>query len=357
MARKYLQQKRQSKEQLFDALVKNAMDFVESALESLDRRPKNAIVELYTAIELFLKARLMAEHWTLIIGKPEAASLQTFGLGDFQSVYLDDSAKRLKEIVGEPLDEKALTNFRGLGEHRNQIVHFAHSDYPNAPGERAGVVVELWASWHYLHKLLTQTWTQTFSAYQGEIIRLHGRMMSQVDFIQARFQEVEPQINELAKQGGAFVRCNHCRTAAGKVEAVHKWGSDYRCLVCDSTGLAIKPTDATVPCNLCGTPLRILDKELVACPTCGQALDADKRISLCQAVYREGDDWWEDGAPHIAECHMCRHHRPSVFYVDGLWSCVSCFDRGWQAVTCPHCGEFVTGDMEAIKHACCFKCE
>ena len=357
MARKYLQQTPQSREQLFDALVKNAIDFIESALDTLDRRPKNAIVEFYTAIELFLKARLMAEHWSLIIGKPETASLHSFSIGDFQSVYLEDAATRLKEIVGEPLDEKALVNFRRLGEHRNQIVHFAHSDYPNMSGVKVGVVVELWASWHYLHTVLTQTWKQTFSAYQEEIERLHDRMVGQAEFVQVRFQELNPTITELVKQGCTFVACNRCRTAAGQVEKAHKWGADYRCLVCGSSGLAIKSTDATVPCDVCSSPLRVFDQALTACPTCSQPLETDKRIALCQAAYKEGDDWWEEGAPHIAQCHVCQYHRPSVFYVDGLWTCVSCFDRGWQAVSCPHCGEFVTGDMETIKYACCFKCE
>ena len=356
MARRYIQQKPQSRQELSDALVRNAIDFVESALDTLDRRPKNAIVEFYTAIELFLKARLMAEHWSLIIAKPETGSLQAFSVGDFQSVYLDDSAKRLKEIVGEPLDETALRNFRSLGEHRNQIVHFAHTDYATASGTRTGVVLELWASWHYLQVLLTQTWKTSFAAYQDEIRRLHSRMMKQAEFIQVRYHELEPQIAELTSQGSAFVRCNHCQTTAGKVEASHKWGFDYRCLVCQSAGLAIKRTDATIPCDLCGTPLRVFDKDLVKCRTCSQPLDTDKRITLCQSVYKDGDDWWEEGAPHIAECHVCMYHRPTVFYVDGLWSCVSCFDRGWQAVSCPHCGEFVTGDMDAIKHACCFKC-
>lgn len=69
MARTYVKQTVQNNEQLFDSLVINAIDFLESSIDDLNIRPKNSIVDFYTAIELFLKARLMLEHWTLILGK------------------------------------------------------------------------------------------------------------------------------------------------------------------------------------------------------------------------------------------------------------------------------------------------
>lgn len=70
-----ISQKKQTKEEMFNAVVRNAIDFVNSSLDNLDKRPKNGIVDFYTAIELFLKAKLMEEHWTLIIGKPAEAKL------------------------------------------------------------------------------------------------------------------------------------------------------------------------------------------------------------------------------------------------------------------------------------------
>ncbi|WP_227013225.1 hypothetical protein, partial [Enterobacter cloacae complex sp. P47BA] len=78
---------------------------------------------------------------------------------------------------------------------------------------------------------------------------------------------------------------------------------------------------------------------------------------LCRDVYVTGDDWWEEGGECVAGCHVCQHAPNSVFYIEGQWSCVSCFDRGWSAVNCPHCDEYVTGDMETIKYFACHKCE
>lgn len=75
MGYKFISQKKQKKEEVFDALVKNAIDFLNSSLDDLDKRPKNSIVDFYSSIELFLKARLMSEHWTLILSRPELAPL------------------------------------------------------------------------------------------------------------------------------------------------------------------------------------------------------------------------------------------------------------------------------------------
>jgi len=83
MARKWLKQERRTKEELFDALVRNALGFVNTSIDHLQQQPKNAIVDLYTAIELFLKARLMKEHWTLMLAKPETGDLQNLAVGDF----------------------------------------------------------------------------------------------------------------------------------------------------------------------------------------------------------------------------------------------------------------------------------
>ena len=194
MGRKFISQEKRTKGELFDALVKNAIDFLDSSLDDLERRPKNSIVDFYTSIELFLKARLMSEHWTLIVSKPENANIHSFRVGDFHSVFLEDAIKRLKLILSEPLEQSTEDNFKALGEHRNQIVHFAHTTYEDLSATKAGVVVEQWASWHHLHSLLTVKWKSVFDVYQSEFVRIHERMMRQADFINARFNELKHQI-------------------------------------------------------------------------------------------------------------------------------------------------------------------
>ncbi|WP_236450507.1 hypothetical protein [Stutzerimonas stutzeri] len=357
MARKWLKQERRTKEELFDALVRNALGFVNTSIDHLQQKPKNAIVDLYTAIELFLKARLMKEHWTLMLAKPETGDLQNLAVGDFLSVSLDDALKRIQSILGEKIDQDASDNFKALGEHRNQIVHFAHSGMDNPSKTQAGVIVETWASWHYLHALLTGPWEAVFQPYAVELQVLNQRMMRQGDFIKARFEILKPQIEIQEKKGNKIVPCGHCHMSAAIVGETHPWGIDYTCMVCGVGDTAVEECNAELHCPGCNAPFKFFEKGLHACPACGHQITTDILIDLCTKQFPEGDDWCEEGHVHIASCHKCQHPQPSVFFIEGMWSCVSCFDRGWGAVACERCGEFVTGDMERIKYFACHKCE
>jgi hypothetical protein len=357
MGHKFISQKKQTKEDLFDALVKNAIDFLDSSLDDLEKRPKNSIVDFYTSIELFLKARLMTEHWTLILSKPENANIGSFRVGDFHSVFLEDAIKRLKSILSEHLGQSTIDNFKALGEHRNQIVHFAHSDYSDLDAIKAGVVVEQWSSWHHLHTLLTKKWKDVFSSYQKEIDRIHQRMMQQKDFIQARYDELKPIIEIEEKAGKTVIDCLHCEMHSAVVTKDHQWGPEYSCIVCGIKDTAVAVTHETIKCPNCDEDFEFFDKNITNCPHCGTEITTEILIDLCEIKYTEGEGWWEEGQPHIAGCHQCQNEKHSVFFINNLWSCVSCFDRGWQAISCPHCGEFVTGDMETIKYFACYKCE
>lgn len=357
MARKWLKQERRTTEELFNALVRNALGFVHTSIDHLQQKPKNAVVDLYTAIELFLKARLMKEHWTLMLSKPETGDLQNLAVGDFLSVYLDDALKRIQSILGEKIDQSASDNFKALGEHRNQIVHFAHSGMDNPSKTQAGVIVEIWASWHYLHALLTGTWAAVFQPYLVELHVLNQRMMRQGDFIKARFEILKPQIEILEKKGKKIVPCGHCHMSSAVVGETHSWGTDYTCMVCGVDDTAVEECDAELPCPGCNAPFKFFQKNLHACPACGHQITTEILIDLCTKKFPQGDEWCEEGNVYIASCHTCQHPQPSVFFIEGMWSCVSCFDRGWGAVACERCDEFVTGDMERVKYFACHKCE
>lgn len=357
MGRRWLKQERRTKEELFDGLVRNALGFVHTSIDHLQKKPKNAIVDLYTAIELFLKARLMAEHWTLMLAKPETGDLQNLAVGDFLSVYLDDALKRIGSILGDKIETPAAENFKALGEHRNQIVHFAHSGMDDLGATQAGVIVEAWASWHYLYGLLTGPWKAVFEPYSAELHVLNQRMMRQGEFIKARFEILQSQIEIQKKKGREIMACGRCKMTAAIVGENHQWGIDYSCMVCGVDDTALVSCDAELPCPGCGTPFKFFQGDVHNCPQCAHPIDTGVLIDLCSQHFSAGDSWCEDDTVHIASCHKCEHPHPSVFFIDGMWGCVACYDRGWGAVTCERCGEFVTGDMERIQYFACHKCE
>jgi hypothetical protein len=68
----------------FDLVVKNALDFFQKSLKEFDKKPKYSVIHFHAAVELIMKARLLWEHWTLIITRPETANLKSFRSGDFQ---------------------------------------------------------------------------------------------------------------------------------------------------------------------------------------------------------------------------------------------------------------------------------
>lgn len=356
MAR-FITQQQQTKEEMFDSLVLNAIDFINSSLDNLDKRPKNSIVDFYTAIELFLKARLMKEHWTLILSKLDNASINAFQVGDFHSIFLEDAIKRLKNILNEPFPDNMITTFKRLGEHRNQIVHFAHTGYTNIRATQAGIVAEQWASWHYLYQLLTIQWKDIFQNYLPHFEAIQRRMLQQMEYIHARYVELQGEIASRISAGDSIVQCAHCTMQSALIVKTHYWGQDYKCLVCGARGTLIKPTKATIPCINCGKEFEFFSADIDKCPHCGDSIDTDILISQCISKFSDGDNWCdEDEGPHVATCHVCNHLQPSVFYIDGLWSCVSCFDRGWQAIKCEYCDNFATGDTEEMKYIGCHKC-
>ena len=115
-----------NKNDLLNRLVDNGLDFLSRSIDELEQFPKYSVIHFYTAVELFVKARLMSEHWSLVVSKRQEPDWNDFVAGDFQSVTLDEAAKRLQKIVRSGLSRQELDAFRDIGKHRNKMVHFFH---------------------------------------------------------------------------------------------------------------------------------------------------------------------------------------------------------------------------------------
>ena len=62
-----IQTERRVSDELFDSLVLNAFDFLERAVRELEKSPKYSVLHFFNSIELLLKARLLKEHWALVV--------------------------------------------------------------------------------------------------------------------------------------------------------------------------------------------------------------------------------------------------------------------------------------------------
>lgn len=84
---------------LFNELVNNAFDFLEQAISEFDKKPKYSVVHFCTAIELILKARLVHDHWSLIVdGTP---NISKFKDGSFKSINFNELMPRIEAATGE----------------------------------------------------------------------------------------------------------------------------------------------------------------------------------------------------------------------------------------------------------------
>lgn len=116
-------------EQLRITLLDNALDFLLSAAEAVNRNEsprslKEAVLHLANGVELVIKARLAQQHWTLIFSNIDQASYGKIVSGDFVSVGYGKSIERLKEI-NVTFDSQSKVHLQALRKQRNRLTHFA----------------------------------------------------------------------------------------------------------------------------------------------------------------------------------------------------------------------------------------
>lgn len=221
--------------EMFDSLVLNAFDFFNKSIAEFKEYPKYSIINFYSAIELFLKAGLMQEHWTLLLTKPENAIAQDFLNGNFQSVGLDDAIKRLSNITGQKLTRAETDCFEKLKNHRNRLVHFFHEAYEK-PGARTleKVVSEQCTGWFYMHKILEVKWKDIFRKFSKEIAELDRMMKQHQKFLDAKFQALQNEIEIDKKKGIKYSSCEFCNFES--VKNINHFGPIVHviCRVCDA---------------------------------------------------------------------------------------------------------------------------
>jgi len=67
-----------SEDELFRSLTGSAFEFLEKAIAEFEQSAKFSTVHFTIAIELFLKARLVREHWSLLLDKPDQGDKADF---------------------------------------------------------------------------------------------------------------------------------------------------------------------------------------------------------------------------------------------------------------------------------------
>lgn len=332
-------------------LVENALGFLDKAADDLAENPKFSLISFYTSVELFLKARLMMEHWSLVVASKHEPDIDKFQRGDFQSVTLDTANERLTKIAKSGLTAAQLRVFKEVAIHRNQTVHFFHAASTKKVDEaRASIVKHQLTAWYVLHGLLKGQWEKEFSKWEKEISRVDKRLRKQKEYLEVIFENKGEDIAELKAAGALVLVCPSC----GFKSKGHNKSKDipYRsdCVVCGLEDICV-----AIDCDDCDRTMRFAGEGYAKCK-CGKDYDppelANHLTDLVAAHIAAMDgDYTEN-----ANCSECDGYH-TVVSVNEQYFCTECFGLFQEIEFCGSCGEGNTGDMEHSAWNGCNHCD
>ncbi len=360
----------------FDEVVSNAIEFLDrSVVEMLKGNLRFSAVFFYQAVELFVKARLLHEHWSLVVSDPGKADLAAFEKGDFHSVTLKQAATRLRSIAGDDITT-AQRAFEPIRKRRNRVIHFHAAElagqpstgmipsseqgselFEKTPDEIIEIVMEQCVAWFELHALLTQRWRQYFDDSRGKIEWLDSRMRELRPYLTARFDRLKPEIEKLKAQGKKITECSACGFMGNQDTEIFPGMTRSRCLVCRREDRAYR---FPCPCDDCEGKIVVSDGGCGNCTDCEKYISIDEIISRLEPSVHPGDP--EDRSR--AFCSDCQSYEAMggtvVFLEDAdRYICFNCLqDFGAREVSsCEWCGELVTGESEDSFLMGCMNCE
>lgn len=336
----------------FNSLVRNAFCFLRRAIGEFDESPKYSVIHFCAAVELLVKARLMQEHWSLIVAKPELADKEKFKKGEFVSVSLVEAKKRLQNIADEAIPDTAMSRFTKLADHRNKSIHFYHDGMEKDEKEMAKIEAEQCLSWYHLQRLL-QRWSKHFIEFGPEIADINSRMKLHKRYLSAKFTELKLELDEFRRIGMAPELCGVCGfDAAVPSEDGDEQINFVHCQVCDYAD-----TQVTIPCPSCLVMVVIAREGFATCDSCDfeirpeHLVDALMDLTTMHFAIKGGDNSWD-----IGNCGNCEGTQLVIRRGIGYF-CTGCFELFNEVEGCEWCGEPNTGDMEDSYGIGCGQCE
>jgi len=340
-----------NQDEIFKSLTTNAFDFLSRGIAEFDSSPKFSVIHFCAATEMLLKARLMKEHWTLIVAKPDQAIMESFMAGDFISVTLDDSRSRLRNVSNEEISDEAFGSFRVLANHRNKMIHFFHSGLDRDEKARTQIVAEHCRAWFHLHRLLAK-WIDCFQEFQSEIKKADQAMRAHRKYLKVKFEALKPELDAAKKAGNKPSTCNSCGFKSAIPHPFDDDISTHCCLVCEHSEIQL-----TVNCSGCRKPVVLVDQGYGKCSGCGKEITPEDAATVLDGglsghlAIKDGDYSLEP-----ANCSSCDGHQ-TVLPREEKYFCVSCFEFFNHVEQCEWCQELNTGDMTDSYLCGCNHCD
>lgn len=332
-------------------LMESAFDFLIRAVDEIESRPKYSVIHFSTAIELLLKARLMNEHWSLLVERTSEADLQMFLAGNCKTVSQSEAARRLIKVCNEPLPKDALQQFEKIAAHRNRMIHFFH-EAGNGEVESKlteEIFREQCLGWYYLERLLAQ-WQEQFADFSGSIWRMRAAMRQNRSFLSIAFERLREKIKEDAQGGATFEVCSGCGYESAEGKALSNLIFERECRIC-----ALSETYFETDCPAgCGAKVRVLADFASerACSTCGVQISDHQLEDLLDTSTSDPTDYSK------MNCALCSGSGTVVEHFD-KYICSHCLAIESEASFCAWCNELQIGggDLENSYRTGCEFCD
>lgn len=331
-----------SEDELFAALTKSAFEFLKRAIDEFAQSAKFSTVHFAIAIELFLKARLMREHWSLLLDKPDQADKAAFFKGDVKTVTPEQTMERLRRIALVTIPQSCREIFSLITTHRNKMVHFAHAGENDTDGPDGvqKIAEEQCAGWLALRTLLAE-WPE-FADFRNEIWHISVKMEGHRIYLEKAFAAKAAELQAHRDAGGRVIQCPSCRFESAKVEDTVDAVADASCVVCRF----FCGSEVTLDCpnEDCGSLIRFTshDGPPSECPTCKAALS---RKQVVEALDTGDAITKHNYFDHVSiNCpHCCGYH--TVIEHNDRYLCSECFEIDNSYEICGHCAEGQLGSV------------
>jgi hypothetical protein len=340
---------------LFSQLVSNALNFLDHSIAELKESPKYSVIHFHAAVELFVKARLMREHWSLVVAKNKEPDWDRFVLGDFQSVSLDEAELRLQKVVKSGLTKKEFNAFKEVTKHRNKFVHFFHEASSKEENVKMvqGIVRQQLYAWYLLHSLISTRWRSVFKRWSKDIAAIDAKLREHHEFLRVIFDDNKDEIAKRVARGSTFVACPSCGFESqefpdDEMDRPH----DAKCLVCN-----LVDTYLIIECPNCQKRLQFVNEGNGHCENCDGSVEPD---DLAEALISDAEIQWAnhdgDDSLDLGNCSSCDGYH-TVVNLEDLYFCTSCFGTFKSLQHCGWCSEPNTGDMDGSYASGCNFCD
>ncbi len=325
-------------EEFFESLVNNALDFLTTSAQQIEKSPKQSLINFAFAIELLIKARLMLEHWSLIVAKPEKANIHAFREGKIRTVSYEQAKQRLENITGEKISKHEHDTFMKIIKHRNKLIHFYNDDY--AKGKKAAIeqaVMEQLSAWYYLNRLIRERWEDHFINFNRQFNKIDRRIKKNRNYLKGKFNALEPEIEKLEKDGIEIRQCGACNFAAVRIDEIEKPLFSKKCLICNpEQNILHEQNILRTKCIDCNKIIEIEDLGEGTCNKCEHKTSISELIDTYGPFQDPTDEESE-----IIYCNECAEPIAIPFRNGHL--CLSCLIESDYEGTCGWCNERFAG--------------